>query len=100
VAEGTCAAIAAFVGHFLLALSGTPVSQLSPREQTGGDVLIAFAILHVFSFALFWGQTPWVYLGESFPLRIRAKSIALGTATNWLWNFLLSFFSPRIAEPR
>ena len=24
---------------------------------------------------------PWVYLGESFPLRVRAKAIALGSAT-------------------
>jgi len=46
---------------------------------------------------MFWGPTPWVYLGESFPLRVRPKSIALGSATNWLWNFLLGFFSPNIA---
>ena len=58
----------------------------------------------------------WVYLGESFPLRVRPKGIALGSATNWcvkfylthpvfffdintirLWNFLLSFFAPSIA---
>jgi hypothetical protein len=25
----------------------------------------------------------WVYLGESFPLRVRPKGIALGSATNW-----------------
>ena len=31
----------------------------------------------------------WVYLGESFPLRVRPKSIALGSATNWL-VFILS----------
>jgi hypothetical protein len=39
-----------------------------------------------------------VYLGESFPLRVRPKSIALGSATNWFWNFLLGFFAPRIAN--
>lgn len=32
----------------------------------------------------------WVYLGESFPLRVRPKSIALGSATNWL-VFIHSF---------
>jgi len=42
-------------------------------------------------------SAPWVYLGESFPLRVRPKAIALGSATNWLWNFLLGFFAPRIA---
>lgn len=45
--------------------------------------MIAFAVLHVFSFSMFWGPTPWVYLGESFPLRVRAKSIALGRYENF-----------------
>ncbi|PPQ73462.1 hypothetical protein CVT24_007553 [Panaeolus cyanescens] len=73
------------------------VAGLRKTDKEASDVLIAFAVLHVFSFSVFWGPTPWVYLGESFPLRVRAKSIALGSATNWFWNFLLSFFAPRIA---
>jgi len=97
VLEATCALIAGLVGHFLLAAPGTPPDQLTPRNKQGGDVLITFAVLHVFAFSMLWGPTPWVYLGESFPLRIRPKAIALGSATNWLWNFLLSFFSPRIS---
>ncbi|KAI0049845.1 sugar transporter [Auriscalpium vulgare] len=97
ILEAICSLIAGLVGHFTLAKTGTPVDQLTKRNKQGGDTLIAFAVLHVFSFSMFWGPTPWVYLGESFPLRVRPKSIALGSATNWLWNFLLSFFAPRIA---
>lgn len=96
--EAMCALIAGLVGHFLLAPSGTPVDELTPTNKQGGDVLIAFAVMHVFAYSIFWGPTPWVYLGESFPLRVRPKCIALGSATNWVWNFLLSFFSPRIAD--
>jgi MFS family permease len=95
--EAACAIIAGLVGHFTLAPSGTPSGELTQRNKSGGDTLITFAVLHVFGFSMFWGATPWVYLGESFPLRVRAKCIALGSATNWLWNFLLSFFAPRIA---
>jgi len=95
--QASCAIIAGLVGHFLLAPSGTPADLLTASNRQGGDVLIAFAVMHVFAFGLFWGATPWVYLGESFPLRVRPKCIALGSATNWVWNFLLSFFSPRIA---
>ncbi|KAI0370093.1 general substrate transporter [Pilatotrama ljubarskyi] len=98
IMEAVCALIAGLVGHFMLAAPDTPLDQLTPRNKQGGDVLIAFAVLHVFSFSVFWGPTPWVYLGESFPLRVRPKAIALGSATNWLWNFLLSFFAPRIAN--
>ncbi|KAJ7583602.1 general substrate transporter [Mycena floridula] len=96
--EAACALIAGLVGHFTLAPTGTDKKFLTARNKRGGDTLIAFAVLHVFSFSVFWGPTPWVYLGESFPLRVRPKSIALGSATNWFWNFLLSFFAPRIAK--
>ncbi|KAI9067199.1 general substrate transporter [Trametes sanguinea] len=98
VLEAICAIIAGLVGHYTLAPANTPVDQLTTRNKQGGSVLIAFAVLHVFSFSIFWGPTPWVYLGESFPLRVRPKAIALGSASNWIWNFLLSFFAPRIAN--
>ncbi|KIY64491.1 general substrate transporter [Cylindrobasidium torrendii FP15055 ss-10] len=98
VLEAIFSLVAALVGHFCLAPANTPADQLTSGNKAGGNAIIAFAVLHVFSYAVFWGPVPWVYLGESFPLRIRPKSIALGSATNWLWNFLLSFFSPRIAD--
>ncbi|KAJ7045135.1 general substrate transporter [Mycena alexandri] len=97
VLQAACALIAGLVGHFTLAPTGTAKNLLTHRNKQGGDTLIAFAVLHVCSFSIFWGPTPWVYLGESFPLRVRPKSIALGSATNWFWNFLLGFFAPRIA---
>ncbi|CDO77278.1 hypothetical protein BN946_scf184753.g28 [Trametes cinnabarina] len=98
IMEAICAIVAGLVGHYTLAPPNTPTDQLTTRNKQGGSVLIAFAVLHVFSFSIFWGPTPWVYLGESFPLRVRPKAIALGSATNWIWNFLLSFFAPRIAN--
>lgn len=70
------------MGHYTLAPSGTAKDLLSQRNKSGGDTLIAFAVLHVFCFSMFWGPTPWVYLGESFPLRVRPKAIALGSATS------------------
>ncbi|EIW87231.1 general substrate transporter [Coniophora puteana RWD-64-598 SS2] len=94
--QSFCAIIVALVGHYTLAPEGTPLAQLTSRNRSGGDVVIAFAIIQVFFYGTTWGPTPWVYLGESFPLRVRPKSIALGSATNWFWNFMLSFFSPRI----
>ncbi|KAG2035648.1 general substrate transporter [Suillus americanus] len=96
--QAVCALIVALVGHSTLAPTGTPTSALTARNRAGGDVVITFAVFQVFIFGTTWGPTPWVYLGESFPLRVRPKSIALGSATNWFWNFMLSFFSPRIVD--
>lgn len=84
LAEAPCALIAALVGHFLLAATGTPDADLTKTEKAAGNTMIAFAILQVSLFSLMWGPTPWVYLGESFPMRVRAKCIAVGTATNWV----------------
>lgn len=96
--QAVCALIVAVVGHATLAPTGTPTSALTARNRAGGDVVITFAVFQVFIFGTTWGPTPWVYLGESFPLRVRPKSIALGSASNWFWNFMLSFFSPRIVD--
>lgn len=39
----------------------------------------------------------WILIGETFPTRTRAKQGALSTSSNWLFNFLLAFFTPFIA---
>lgn len=36
----------------------------------------------------------WVVIGETFPVRTRAKQASLATAGNWFGNFLISFLSP------
>lgn len=59
ILEAICAIIAAFVGHFTLAPTGTSQSELTTRNRQGGDVLIAFAVLQVFIYAITWGPTPW-----------------------------------------
>ena len=38
----------------------------------------------------------WTIAGELYPSRYRAKGLALSTASNWFWNFLLAFFTPFI----
>lgn len=53
-AQAVCAIVAGLTGHFT-----TANPDASPSvQQTGGNVLIAFAILHVSFYSLFWGPTP------------------------------------------
>lgn len=40
----------------------------------------------------------WTIQAELFPSRYRAKGMALSTASNWIWNFLLAFFTPFITS--
>lgn len=57
-------------------------------------VVIACSYLIVASFAPTWGPIEWVYPSELFPLRLRGKAAALSTASNWVFNFALSYFVP------
>ncbi|GAA6033134.1 hypothetical protein JCM8097_002960 [Rhodosporidiobolus ruineniae] len=98
LAEAVCAIVAGLVGHFMLASKGTPDSEITQTNKTGGAVVIAFAFAHLAAYNGIAGGLPWTYLGESFPTRIRAKAVAIGTMSNWFWNFLISFFSPRIID--
>lgn len=40
----------------------------------------------------------WTIQAEIFPSRYRAKAMALSTASNWTWNFLIAFFTPFITS--
>ncbi|KAK0704871.1 general substrate transporter [Lasiosphaeris hirsuta] len=68
---------------------------LNPEEnQTAGIIMIVSACMFIASFAATWGPIAWVVIGETFPLRTRAKQASIATASNWLGNFLLSFLTP------
>lgn len=60
--------------------------------------MIVFACLFIAGFATTWGPLVWAVVGEIYPTRYRAKCIALATASNWVWNFLISFFTPYITS--
>ncbi|NHD16207.1 MULTISPECIES: sugar porter family MFS transporter [unclassified Actinopolyspora] len=59
-----------------------------------GVVALLSASAFVFCFAASWGVVMWVLLGEMFPPRIRAAALALGTATNWVANWLVTVTFP------
>ena len=66
-----------------------------PTEySSSGIVMIVCACMFIASFASTWGPFIWVVIGETFPLRTRAKQASLATAFNWLGNFLISFLTP------
>lgn len=55
---------------------------------------IAFIAIYIFFFASTWGPGAWVVIGEIFPLPIRSRGVALSTASNWLWNCIISVITP------
>ena len=54
--------------------------------------------LEAMSFNISWGPTTWIYIGEIFPNRLREAGVAIGTATQWLFNFVFSQVTPHAVE--
>jgi SP family sugar:H+ symporter-like MFS transporter len=54
----------------------------------------AFVCIYIFFFACSWGPVAWVVTGELFPLKVRAKSLSMTTATNWLLNWAIAYSAP------
>lgn len=55
---------------------------------------IAFIAIFIFFFASTWGPGAWVLIGEVFSLPIRSRGVALSTASNWLWNTIITVITP------
>ncbi|KAI1078465.1 general substrate transporter [Whalleya microplaca] len=87
-----CFMIFASVGHFLL-------DRVTPSNTpTAGIVLIVFAALFILGYATTWGPMVWTLIAEIYPSRYRATAMAMATASNWTWNFLIAFFTPFITS--
>ena len=63
-----------------------------------GQAMIVFACTFIAFYATTWGPIIWCIVGELFPSHYRARSMALVTSSNWIWNFLIAFFTPFIVS--
>ncbi|KAI0400606.1 general substrate transporter [Xylaria palmicola] len=60
--------------------------------------MITFICIFISFFASTWGPGSWVLIGEIFPLPMRARGVALSTASNWLWNFVIGLVTPYMVD--
>lgn len=81
---------------FVFAAAGT--ARDPTVDQGIGKLMIVSACMFIFGYAMTWAPGVWILIGETFPTRTRAKQGALATASNWLMNFLLAFFTPFIVS--
>lgn len=47
---------------------------------------------YIFGFAISWGPIAWLLIGEIFPLAVRGVGSSIGSAANWIGNFIVSQF--------
>ncbi|KAJ5753151.1 hypothetical protein N7520_010068 [Penicillium odoratum] len=87
-----CFMVFASVGHFSLDRADPP------KTHSAGVAMVVFACLFILGFASTWGPMVWTIIAELYPSQYRARAMSLATASNWLWNFLLAFFTPFITS--
>lgn len=63
-----------------------------------GDAMIFVTCLYIFFFASTWAGGVYCIISETYPIRIRSKAMSVATAANWVWGFLISFFTPLITD--
>ncbi|KAF8523948.1 general substrate transporter [Hysterangium stoloniferum] len=83
---------------WLFVFAGAGTAKNPQGDKTIGTVMIVSACLFILGYASTWAPGVWIIIGETFPTRSRAKQASLSTSCNWLWNFLIAFFTPFITS--
>ncbi|EGV61718.1 hypothetical protein PSN45_000409 [Yamadazyma tenuis] len=81
------------VSQLIIAIVG-----VTSQTKSSNNVLVAFTCIFIGAFASSWGPTCWALIGEMFPLTTRAKSVAISTASNWLWNWAIAYATPYMVD--
>lgn len=77
-----------------VSLAGVATIFLTHRHE---ELLVWLLITYIACFAFSQGAVIWVYIGEVFPNRVRAKGQSLGSFSHWLMNGIISLVFPVMA---
>ena len=72
-------------------LSGLALIFLTHGHQKS---LLWLLIAYIGFFAISQGAVIWVYIGEVFPNRVRAKGQSVGSSSHWIMNAIVSWIFP------
>lgn len=84
----------------MFVLGGVLVTYPPDPDNNGGGIssasiaMIVMIYLYVIGYSASWGPVPWVYISEIFPTRLRAYGVGCGSATQWLFNFVVTYVTP------
>ncbi|KAG6910709.1 hypothetical protein DXG01_008239 [Tephrocybe rancida] len=83
-----------YIGAFI-AIS-KPVATASTGLGAGGRSAVAFFYIWTIFYSPTWNGTPWVVGAEFFPQHVRTFTQACMAASNWLYGFLITRFTPQM----
>ncbi|KZT05752.1 general substrate transporter [Laetiporus sulphureus 93-53] len=68
----------------------------SATPSVASKAMAAMLYIFVCFYSLGWGPLPWVYVADIFPTRTRHYGLATASASQWLFNFVLSKVTPTL----
>ncbi|RMJ23693.1 Sugar and other transporter [Aspergillus sp. HF37] len=93
---------AAGMGSFMLIVA--VLNKVYPPVESPGSIsspaiaTIIMIYMEAATYNMSWGPVSWLYQGEIWPARLREMGNAIGTATQWLFNFILTRITPPALE--
>ncbi|KAK2467591.1 hypothetical protein APHAL10511_000446 [Amanita phalloides] len=69
---------------------------VAPNPPPASKAMAAMLYIYVCFYSIGWGPLPWVYVADIFPTRTRHYGLALASASQWLWNFVVTKVTPQM----
>lgn len=68
------------------------------KSQVDGPGIMAIVFFYLWTvcYTPSWNGVPWIVNSEMFDPNMRSLAQAVASASNWLWNFLISRFTPQM----
>ena len=91
------------MGSFMLIIAIVLATHPTSTSSGGGTsragiAMIIMTYAEAFSYNMSWGPLPWLYVGEIFSSRTREVGVAVGGASQWLFNFMMSQVTPHAID--
>ncbi|KAK6516514.1 hypothetical protein TWF506_006421 [Arthrobotrys conoides] len=84
-----------YLGGYVLKNDPTGAAARGDVARSGWGYLVMVCVyLYGLIYCATWQGITWVYCSEIFPLDIRMLCVAITTADQWLWSFIISRTTP------
>jgi sugar porter (SP) family MFS transporter len=74
------------------------VAGVSSSPQPASQAMAGMLYIYVCFYSMGWGPLPWIYVCDIFPTRTRHYGLAVASATQWLFNFVVSKITPNLVK--
>ncbi|KAI0338839.1 general substrate transporter [Trametopsis cervina] len=75
-----------------------PPTVAGSEPPPASKAMAAMLYIYVCFYSMGWGPLPWVYVADIFPTRTRHYGLATASASQWLFNFVLSKVTPSMVS--